>query len=118
MVVFVGDQPSKLNKSPDVPFVGARCYPVLLSWIQSMDINDYKLINSHKLELLKETQKMFKKGFKVVALGNMASSRLEALEIDHYKLPHPSPKNFLLNNKDFINKKILECKRYIHEIKK
>lgn len=113
MVVFVGDTPSKLNKSQEVAFVGARCYPILLKWIDLMKIQNYKLTNSHKLELLKETQKMYKNGFKVVALGNMASSRLEALEIEHFKLPHPSPKNLLTNDKYFIIEKLKECKNWI-----
>jgi hypothetical protein len=49
----------------------------------------------------------------VIALGNVASKALDDLKIEHYKLPHPSPKNRKLNCKSFVQYALFLCKVYI-----
>lgn len=50
---------------------------------------------------------------KVIALGNTASDALKQIGVQHFKLPHPSPRNRRLNDNDFINEKLEACKYYM-----
>lgn len=50
---------------------------------------------------------------KVLALGNFVSSVLNKIEVNHFKLPHPSPRNRLLNDKDYERSVLLACKQYL-----
>jgi hypothetical protein len=56
-IMFVGDEPSKKNKDPKVPFVGTKSYLTLLTWIYRMDldVSDLILRNStpRDMEILK-----------------------------------------------------------------
>lgn len=52
---------------------------------------------------------------KIIALGNFASACLEHINISHYKLPHPSPRNRVLNDKMKLMKTLEECERFVHE---
>lgn len=49
---------------------------------------------------------------KIVALGKTASVALTLLHVDFFEMPHPSGRNRLLNNKDYISKKINELCLY------
>ena len=51
---------------------------------------------------------------KVIALGNVASNSLKKLNIDHFKMPHPSGLNRQLNDKEFEKTKIKECYNYLY----
>ena len=51
---------------------------------------------------------------KVIALGGFASGALKKINIDHFKLPHPSPRNRKLNDKSYELKVLEECRGYIH----
>jgi hypothetical protein len=50
---------------------------------------------------------------KVLALGNFVSSVLNKIEVNHFKLPHPSPRNRLLNDKDYERSMLFACKQYL-----
>lgn len=52
---------------------------------------------------------------RVVALGGFVSGVLMRANISHFKLPHPSPLNRKLNDKNYEQKCIEECKRYLNE---
>ena len=55
------------------------------------------------------------KGYeKVIALGNVASEALTKINVDHFKLPHPSGLNRKLNDKKYVTQLLKECKEY-HE---
>ncbi len=55
-------------------------------------------------------------GYEVIlALGGFVSNVLNRIAIPHFTLPHPSPKNRLLNSRDFELKKLIECREYINE---
>lgn len=54
------------------------------------------------------------KGYdKILALGGFVSSALNTINVSHFKLPHPSPLNRLLNDKAFEKKTLSECKDYL-----
>lgn len=52
---------------------------------------------------------------KVIALGGFSSAVLSRINIMHFRLPHPSPRNRALNDKAELSRILDECKRYIHE---
>jgi G:T/U-mismatch repair DNA glycosylase len=56
----------------------------------------------------------FSKGYKkVIALGGFASKALSRAKVDHYILPHPSPLNRKLNDKNYETKCLRECKEWL-----
>jgi hypothetical protein len=56
----------------------------------------------------------FSKGYqKVIALGGFASRALLRSGVDHYTLPHPSPLNRKLNNRDYEKRVIEECREWL-----
>lgn len=99
-IVFVGDEPAKSNVSPDIAFVGARCFTTLVEWIKVLNPDFYICLNSDTISQLSDTKRLQKSGFRVIALGNKASERLSKSQIPHFKLPHPSGLNRKLNNKE------------------
>lgn len=52
---------------------------------------------------------------KVIAWGPSVSKYLTKMDVEHFVLPHPSPLNRQINDKDFINQKLDECKEYLNE---
>lgn len=71
--------------------------------------------NQYELDRLDDEVSSYNK---IVALGNTASKALELINKDHFKLPHPSPRNRQLNNLQFINCKLDSCLKYIKGISK
>lgn len=72
----------------------------------------------------KVTQKQIRDGIEglyfddcdaVVAVGSMVHKALETLRIEHYHLPHPSGRNFLLNDPNYILGKIEGLRKYLNE---
>lgn len=53
--------------------------------------------------------------YKIIALGNFVSGVLTKLNIEHHKLPHPSPLNRKLNDKSYERECIEKCKVYLNE---
>lgn len=51
---------------------------------------------------------------RVLALGNFPSSVLTKLGVKHFKLPHPSPLNRMINSPDKIKEILDECRNYIY----
>jgi uracil-DNA glycosylase len=51
----------------------------------------------------------------ILALGNFASRCLHLINRSHFKLPHPSPRNRLMNDKEYVQDVLKRCKEYIHE---
>lgn len=113
LTIFVGDEPSRLNKDPNVAFIGSRSYPRLSEWIKLFMPDVPVAVNSNTVELLEQIATWHENGATIVALGNKASSRLKKLGIEHFKLPHPSPRNRLLNNPNFIDSELKKCKNYL-----
>lgn len=112
-VMFVGDEPSSKNHMPEVAFVGTKSYEVLKSWIIRFWPIGVTLENSHNAKSLKAIRYYYNLGYRVVALGNKASERLTKMNIEHFKLPHPSGRNRKLNDKKFIDLELEKCKNYL-----
>jgi hypothetical protein len=49
----------------------------------------------------------------IIVLGNVASTVLKRLEVEHFVLPHPSYRNRKLNDRDFEKRILEECRRWI-----
>jgi len=120
MVILVGDKPSPKMKEGAKPFEGAACEKRLRAWIQALGIKDHILVNSYSghdwdyaLEILDAYDHA-----PIIALGKNASKRLDSECLDHFKMPHPSGRNRLLNDKSFIAGKLIECKKWLDEYAK
>lgn len=50
---------------------------------------------------------------KVIALGGFASRALTRAGVDHYTLPHPSPLNRKLNDREYEKRVIEECRKWL-----
>lgn len=92
----------------------------LMSWIEEMDLGIVAFTNmSHDPHwnkrfvdphfLLDATCKHTK----VIALGGLVSNTLCKLNIEHFALPHPSPLNRQINDKEYISKKLKECRDWL-----
>ena len=61
-----------------------------------------------------ESLKVTSNYHKVIALGNVASDSLKKINVEHFKMPHPSGLNRQLNDKQFEKNKIKECYNYLY----
>jgi len=115
MIVFVGDKPSSKMKPGARPFEGASCEPRLYEWLNTLlgpqDL--FKIINQCDYAYANLYAVHIRDKVKYVALGNNASDALG--KIPHFKLPHPSGMNRQINNKEFIEKKLKECRSWLNE---
>lgn len=116
-VVFVGDEPSRTNIDPDIPFVGAKCFQRLTEWIKELNVDYYICLNSNKDSDMVKIDRLVKEGFKVVALGCKASDRLVKSQINHHPMPHPSGLNRKLNDKHYMSLELMHCYEYVHNIR-
>ncbi len=90
------------------------------SWTKTMGINHYSFVNLYKyfeideadsnMELIKSIVGDYDR---IICLGEVASKALMSIDIDHFKLPHPSPRNRVLNNKKYIADELNSCKQYL-----
>lgn len=93
----------------------------LWEWTDSLQIGTFSFTNvsfdrGNGIKITPDYEyinKVCKSHNKVLALGNIASDTLKKLEIDHFKLPHPSPLNRQINDQQFIDNVLEECKKYI-----
>jgi uracil-DNA glycosylase len=116
MVLFVGDEPSAKMKKGARAFDGAACQSRLEDWISKLEPGFHALINSGTERELRIIRGLCRNNpFKVIALGQAASSRLAKLNISHFTLPHPSGRNRLLNNKEYVSMKLSEAKLYLKQ---
>jgi uracil-DNA glycosylase len=112
-VVFVGDSPSSLNLSKDIPFVGAKCFERLVSWIKVINPDYYILINSELNYDLCQIKLLFYNDFKIIALGKNASNKLTTQGINHFSLPHPSGLNRNLNDNNYVSSILSKAYNYV-----
>lgn len=120
-VIFVGHSPSKnFPQTNEQAFIGTRSGDVLAAWCVAMKIHHYSLTNASQtpgkrpsktdLELLKA---VVKPHLCVVALGEQASKALRDINVEHFKLPHPSGLNRKLNDKELVASKLERCRAYV-----
>lgn len=97
----------------------------LLNWIDYLNIDMFsftnvstKVGNNIKLEPEYDNIQEYCVGYDgVIALGNFASDALKKLGIEHFKLPHPSPRNLQINDKEFIQSRLDECKNFFKYVR-
>lgn len=93
----------------------------LESWMDCLNIRHFSFINTFDYH---DKPKMSNVNFdslakacdgydNVLALGLFASRALDRINVKHYTLPHPSPLNRLLNDKQYENFVIESCKDYL-----
>ena len=120
-VLFVGANPSRHNTEARIAFAGTKSGKVLLSWISALGIRDYKLINLiddikpklTKSDLIKGAKRVKMEQFEfdtIIALGNDAAEACKLAKVNCIKLPHPSPSNRILNDKQHVKKLLHETK--------
>ena len=120
MIIFVGDEPSKHNIDPKVPFVGTNSYKILLDWIcrMNIDISQVYLCNriSEDLSFWYHQYKQNSRCIRFVCLGEKADNKLRLDEIEiRFKLPHPSGLNRKLNDKEWLEEQLAACKEWLDE---
>ena len=130
-VIFVGSNPS--NASPDLSAFheSTKSSRILRDWIKeanvseavSVNVSDETTLNNRALtkseieslsyDLENKIRNHMTKDTKVVALGKTAAKALSFTGLKFFELPHPSGLNRLLNNQDFVKRKIQELKDFI-----
>jgi hypothetical protein len=93
----------------------------LKKWFTHAGVDYFSFVNcSHKLGEVKfcdvdydTLSKCIDGNQKIVALGNFSSTVLSRLNITHLKLPHPSPRNRIFNDKSYEPEMLKELKRYV-----
>ena len=145
MIIFVGDKPGRKNVSPDVPFVGTQSYKRLLEWIWRMDIDitDVKTANTTDFARRVGVNNLLTSP-KIIALGKSAKKHLDNLKLEYrmegglypipgrpykptqialrhipldvFELPHPSGLNRKLNDEEWLNQQLQECKKWLKKI--
>lgn len=116
-IAFIGDKPSKSNTSEYIPFVGAKCFPKLISWIKELNPDYYIVLNSINVSDHIRILALKNTDFKFVALGKNAATWLKTYNIDHFEMPHPSGLNRKLNDEKYVKKTLEECYFYLRSIK-
>ena len=126
-VWFVGSNPSRKNDDKMTPFYGTKSHMTLISWIATLDVSDYGFINASNEFAVDGKVKVTKDDYLrlytvlgnkqlVVALGKIASDTLVKLDIPHYRLPHPSPRNRILNDSNVVEEHLAKCKEYLKNL--
>lgn len=95
----------------------------LEKWMNQLEVGNYSFVNIisepgdyNKQDIdygrIKDLSEYHNK---ILALGNFVSEALSKVGINHYKLPHPSPLNRKLNDKEFESRVLVECGKYLGE---
>lgn len=114
MILIVGQNPSSAKKARKNDSLDR-----LLDWCTAWKLDKWDFMNCSDepgdkytidFDRLKDAGQQFDK---IIALGNVASNALKKVGVDHFKMPHPSPLNRQLNDKQFEKTMIEECYNYI-----
>ena len=89
----------------------------LSTWMERINVKDYSFINcitslgkyTKSMIDYKDLEKRVKGYDKVIALGGFVSDALDKIEIEHFKIPHPSGLNRQINDSEFIEKELNKC---------
>ncbi len=115
MVLYVGDKPSRKNTNPDLAFVGTKSGETLKKWhkIIAPDMKWYKAVNTTSDDFQQIVREADLNDMPIIALGNNAATALLKMKVEHYKLPHPSGRNRLLNDKDWLADRLEGARIYV-----
>ena len=99
-VVIVGQNPSGAEKPKKNDTIDR-----LLNWCTAWGLTNFEFMNCSD-----EVGEKYTIDF---ALGNVASDSLSKVNVEHFKMPHPSPRNRQLNDKQFEKTMIRKCYNYL-----
>lgn len=113
-VLILGSNPSK--KGGHSPSIGK-----LKLWLDVLGLNIVSFCNvantygpvnlkDIKHDYLREICPRYDK---IITLGKTANYAMVLMGFSHYSLPHPSGLNRQLNNSEFLNEKLKECRDYL-----
>ncbi len=123
LVYVIADKPAKDNVTPEVPLVGTASYKTLLGWLADMDVDITRVRMYNQSDdpfgnILSKTSlnRAIELGqIRVVALGQKAATYLKKTGIrDYFLLFHPSGRNRLTNDKEYVSMVLDQCKLYIY----
>ena len=116
-VLVVGMNPGPKHKDPEK----SKSLRKLYEWMDQVGVERFSFCNTFDEVGAASMSKVDLKrmctltsGYdKIIALGGFVSTVLNKIEVEHFKLPHPSPLNRLLNDKQFEREIIKQCERYL-----
>lgn len=116
-VLVVGMNPGPKHKDPDM----SKSLRKLYEWMDLLNVERFSFCNTFDDVGISSMSKVDLKrmctltsGYnKIIALGGFVSTVLNKIEVDHFKLPHPSPLNRLLNDKQFERDMLCKCASYL-----
>jgi len=119
-VLVVGMNPST---KPTLKNKRNATFSKLEQWMTQCEIKYFSFVNTFDDPSEARTSKIDYKRLctlskdydKIIALGGFVSTALDKANISHFKMPHPSPLNRLLNDKAFEKTIVKHCKDYIYE---
>ena len=120
-VIVVGINPS--NRHFEVVIYKNSTFDRLTKWIDFLNIKHFSFINcfnergeytSSKIDYI-SLKNCINNSYKVLALGAFPSQALQKLNIEHFRLPHPSPRNRQLNDKLFELLILEECRGFLYD---
>lgn len=126
-VMVVGSNPSRSQPNPKLPFFGSRSLAILLYWLEALGCQHAHLTNvsdqvtpenrplkvsEYQLDRLKAEIDR-ENPTAIITVGKTADHALKKLGVDHYPLPHPSGRNRLLNDPDYVRERLEECQYWL-----
>lgn len=117
-VLVIGMNPSGFARKDGGP---SPTFKKLERWINTMGVKHFSFANvvessgvCRKTDIdYNRLRSMVETDQRVIALGRFASEALVKINVAHFKLPHPSPRNRLLNDKTFETSIVQKCKDFL-----
>jgi len=108
----------------DRPTIGQRknaTFRNLESWMTQLNVRHFSFINTfdfpgkpNRRNVDYDALRFAVRGYdKILTLGKFVSSVLTEMNVLHYAMPHPSPLNRVLNDRQKIDSIIKECEGYL-----
>ena len=113
-VIIVGQNPSGAEKPKKNDTIDR-----LLNWCTAWGLTNFEFMNcsdevGEKFTIDFDKLVKCEEANKVIALGNIASDSLKKVRVEHFKMPHPSPRNRQLNCKKFEKQKMKELRDWVN----
>lgn len=120
-ILVVGMNPS--NRPTRKKIFKNSMFDRLINWMNLLSIDYFSFMNvcdrpgvvsirDVDAKALIEASRSYSK---IIALGGIASDALKRCRIVHFRLPHPSPRNRLLNDPAYKFSVLRDCRNYLYE---
>ena len=123
-VLIIGMNPSAVQPGSTVTGRKNSTFDRLYRWMDKLQIERFSFTNcfheAGDTKKLSADERSFlltcAQGYDIVlSLGGFAHQNLKKLNIESFKLPHPSPRNRALNSSEFEARELDRCNTYIME---